>query len=65
MDVSSDSGHVPGSSPVEQTRPSSKQITELSNAEQLVADYGHLEKGINQSVGNDVLFPVLVVGMVV
>lgn len=39
-------GQVPGSSPFEQTQPSSKQVIDLSDAEQLVVDYGHLEEDI-------------------
>lgn len=38
-------GQVLSNSPVEQTQPSSQQITELSAAEKLAADYGHLVKG--------------------
>ena len=47
MDVPGDSlaaCQVPGTSHIVQTQPSSKEGMKLSAAEQLVADYGHLER---------------------
>lgn len=39
-------GRMAVNSHVEQTQPSSEQVNELSAAQQLAAEYGHLEKGM-------------------